>query len=74
MGRTGFAHLYEHLMFMGTKNVPNSQFDQIMESEGGNNNASTGNDRTFYYDFGPTHPVADPPVAGSGGSPTCRRR
>lgn len=55
VGRTGFAHLYEHLMFMGTKNVPNSQFDQIMEAEGGNNNASTGNDRTFYYDFGPTH-------------------
>lgn len=55
VGRTGFAHLYEHLMFMGTKNVPGGQFDQIMEAEGGNNNASTGNDRTFYYDFGPSH-------------------
>ena len=54
-GRTGFAHLYEHLMFMGTKNVPGSQFDQLMEAEGGNNNASTSNDRTFYYDFGPSH-------------------
>ena len=32
VGRTGFAHLYEHLMFMGTKNVPGSQFDQIMEA------------------------------------------
>lgn len=55
VGRTGFAHLYEHLMFMGTTNVPGSQFDQIMEAEGGNNNASTSNDRTFYYDFGPSH-------------------
>lgn len=55
VGRTGFAHLYEHLMFMGTTNVPGGQFDQIMEAEGGNNNASTSNDRTFYYDFGPSH-------------------
>ena len=54
-GHTGFAHLYEHLMFMGTNHVPNSQFDQLMEAEGGNNNASTSNDRTFYYDFGPSH-------------------
>src|SRR6185369_16606041 len=33
--RTGFAHLFEHLMFMGTKNVPNGKFDAIMEREGG---------------------------------------
>jgi predicted Zn-dependent peptidase len=54
-GKTGFAHLYEHLMFMGTHNVPNGQFDQIMETQGGANNATTSNDRTFYYDFGPSH-------------------
>ena len=54
-GKTGFAHLYEHLMFMGTKNVPNGQFDQVMESVGGANNATTSNDRTFYFDFGPSH-------------------
>src|SRR4051812_27505592 len=31
-GRSGFAHLFEHLMFMGTKNVPNGGFDTIMEA------------------------------------------
>lgn len=54
-GRTGFAHLYEHLMFMGTRNVPDNRFDAIMESEGGGNNATTNTDRTFYFDFGPSH-------------------
>lgn len=54
-GRTGFAHLYEHLMFMGTRNVPDNRFDAIMESEGGGNNATTSPDRTFYFDFGPSH-------------------
>lgn len=54
-GKTGFAHLYEHLMFMGTKNVPGNRFDVAMESEGGGNNATTSADRTFYFDFGPSH-------------------
>src|SRR5437588_13072969 len=40
-GRSGFAHLFEHLMFMGTRNVPNGSFDSIMEAAGGSNNAST---------------------------------
>ncbi|MFO0728187.1 MAG: pitrilysin family protein [Myxococcota bacterium] len=53
-GRTGFAHLFEHLMFMGTKNVPGSQFDEIMEAEGGSNNAETSEDRTVYYEQGPS--------------------
>ena len=39
--RSGFAHLFEHLMFMGTKRVPNGSFDTIMEGAGGSNNAST---------------------------------
>ncbi len=52
-GRSGFAHLFEHLMFMGTERVPGAEFDQIMESGGGWNNASTGFDRTNYYSFGP---------------------
>jgi predicted Zn-dependent peptidase len=51
--RTGFAHLFEHLMFMGTKRVPNGQFDAIMEREGGQNNASTSEDRTNYFESGP---------------------
>ena len=53
-GRTGFAHLFEHLMFMGTKRVPGNQFDVIMESGGGSNNASTSQDRTNYYSLGPS--------------------
>ena len=40
-GRSGFAHLFEHLMFMGTRRVPGSDFDFLMESGGGSNNAST---------------------------------
>jgi predicted Zn-dependent peptidase len=51
--RTGFAHLFEHLMFMGTKRVPNGSFDQIMESGGGDNNASTSSDRTNFFSKGP---------------------
>lgn len=52
-GRTGFAHLFEHLMFMGTARVPDNQFDMLMERGGGANNASTGVDRTNYYSWGP---------------------
>jgi len=52
-GRSGFAHLFEHLMFMGTARVPGGQFDQIMEGGGGANNASTSTDRTNYYSWGP---------------------
>lgn len=53
-GRTGFAHLFEHLMFMGTKRAPGNQFDVLMESGGGANNASTSEDRTNYYSWGPS--------------------
>src|SRR5215470_11877211 len=48
-GRTGFAHLFEHLMFMGSGHVKPGEFDQLLESAGGDNNASTGNDRTNYW-------------------------
>jgi zinc protease len=54
-GRSGFAHLFEHLMFKGTANVGEGGFDRAMESVGGANNASTGDDRTNYYDFGPSN-------------------
>ncbi|HEX4457132.1 MAG TPA: pitrilysin family protein [Polyangia bacterium] len=54
-GRTGFAHLFEHLMFMGTHNVPNGHFDSIMEAAGGTNNASTSEDRTNYFEAGPAN-------------------
>jgi zinc protease len=47
-GRTGFAHLFEHLMFEGSKHVPEGQFDLLLEGAGGDNNGSTNNDRTNY--------------------------
>jgi predicted Zn-dependent peptidase len=53
--RTGFAHLFEHLMFMGTSRVPEKKFDEWMEKEGAWNNAWTSQDRTDYYDVGPSH-------------------
>ena len=52
--RSGFAHLFEHLMFMGTRRVPGSQFDVLMETGGGANNASTDFHRTNYYSWGPS--------------------
>jgi zinc protease len=48
-GRTGFAHLFEHLMFEGSKNVPEGAFDTLLEGAGASNNGSTANDRTNYY-------------------------
>ncbi len=51
--RTGFAHLFEHLMFMGTRRAPTKAFDAWMEAAGGWNNAWTSQDRTDYYDVGP---------------------
>jgi len=53
-GRSGFAHLFEHLMFMGTKRVAGNQFDVLMETGGGANNASTDLHRTNYYSWGPS--------------------
>ena len=54
-GRTGFAHLFEHLMFMGARHVPYPQFDTIMEQAGGTNNASTADDVTEYHEVGPSN-------------------
>jgi zinc protease len=48
-GRTGFAHLFEHLMFMGSGHVKPGEFDAWLEGAGGNNNGSTTNDRTNYW-------------------------
>src|SRR5262245_27872377 len=47
--RTGFAHLFEHLMFMGSGHVKPGQFDEWLEAAGGDNNGSTENDRTNYW-------------------------
>src|SRR4051794_1276678 len=48
-GRTGFAHLFEHLMFMGSGHVKPGEFDSWLETAGGTNNGSTENDRTNYW-------------------------
>lgn len=48
-GRTGFAHLFEHLMFMGSGHVKPGEFDDWLEGVGGTNNGSTENDRTNYW-------------------------
>src|SRR5215212_10151275 len=48
-GRTGFAHLFEHLMFEGSGHVKEGEFDTLLEGAGGTNNGSTERDRTNYY-------------------------
>ncbi len=48
-GRTGFAHLFEHLMFMGSGHVKPGEFDSWLEGAGGQNNGSTEYDRTNYW-------------------------
>src|SRR5437016_865870 len=55
LGRTGFAHLFEHIMFMGSQHVPVGAFDQLLESAGANNNGSTTEDRTNYYETLPAN-------------------
>ncbi len=54
-GRTGFAHLFEHIMFEGSANVPEGDFDNLLESAGGVNNGSTANDRTNYWENVPAN-------------------
>src|SRR3984893_12125469 len=48
-GRTRFPHLFEHLMFMLSRQVKPGEFDSWLESSGGDNNGSTQNDRTNYW-------------------------
>jgi zinc protease len=54
-GRTGFAHLFEHVMFMGSENVPVGAFDQWLEAAGGTSNGSTNTDRTNYWEQLPSN-------------------
>ena len=49
MGKTGIAHMLEHMNFKSTKNLPAGEFDKEVKSVGGVNNASTGFDYTHYY-------------------------
>lgn len=52
-GRTGFAHLFEHMMFQQSENVGEDQFFRYIQSAGGTLNGSTNQDRTNYYEVVP---------------------
>ena len=54
-GRTGFAHLFEHVMFTGSGHVPYGLHDKLTEGVGGGNNGTTNNDRTTYYETAPAN-------------------
>jgi predicted Zn-dependent peptidase len=53
--RTGFAHFFEHLLFEGSENIKRGEFMKIVSSNGGQNNANTTQDRTFYYELFPSN-------------------
>ncbi len=50
MGRTGFAHLFEHMMFEGSQNVGKGEHFILVENNGGNMNGTTTEDRTNYFE------------------------
>src|ERR671925_710479 len=54
-GRSGFAHLFEHLMFKSTKNMKSEMLDRLTEDVGGFNNAFTSDDVTVYYEVVPSN-------------------
>lgn len=53
--RTGFAHFFEHLLFEGTKNIGRGEWFKLVTANGGNNNANTTDDRTYYYEVFPSN-------------------
>jgi len=54
-GRSGFAHLFEHIMFKSTRNMPAEMMDRLTEDVGGFNNATTFDDSTAYYEVVPSN-------------------
>ncbi len=60
MGRTGFAHLFEHMMFQGSENVPKAGHFQYVMKAGGTMNGTTSSERTNYYE---TLPASQLPLA-----------
>ena len=53
--KTGFAHFFEHLLFEGTNNIERGEWFKIVSANGGNNNANTNMDRTYYYETFPSN-------------------
>ncbi|MFH1437491.1 MAG: pitrilysin family protein, partial [Pseudomonadota bacterium] len=56
-GRSGFAHLFEHMMFRGTKNLPGSEYDNTVTAMGADSSAWTWNDQTVYFFVAPTQKI-----------------
>ena len=56
-GRTGFAHLFEHMMFKGSENVGVGELDFLIDTNGGTSNGTTNTDRTSYYETMPKNQV-----------------
>jgi zinc protease len=54
-GRTGFAHLFEHLMFQGSQHLPKGTGDRLVEAAGGDTNGSTSQDTTQYWEQVPSN-------------------
>ena len=54
-GRTGFAHLFEHLMFKGSENVADGEHAALIENYGGNHNGQTDKDHTIYFEQVPSN-------------------
>jgi zinc protease len=54
-GRTGFAHLFEHLMFQGSEHLPKGESDRLIENVGGNANGGTSQDQTTYWQQVPSN-------------------
>lgn len=54
-GRTGFAHFFEHLLFEGTENIKRGEWSKIVSANGGQDNATTSQDRTYYYEVFPSN-------------------
>ncbi len=53
--KTGFAHFFEHLLFEGTENIERGEWFKIVSAHGGDNNANTTQDRTYYYEVLPSN-------------------
>ena len=70
--RTGFAHLFEHMMFQGSRNLGKMEFVKLVESNGGLLNGSTRFDFTNYFQVVPSHVARDDPLGG--GRPHARPR
>src|SRR5579864_568688 len=52
-GRTGFAHLFEHMMFQGSENIAKGELDYLTFTTGGSSNGTTDNERTLYFEVFP---------------------